>query len=120
MQNVVISTAAELDIEAILYWAEKHFGRHARHRYEALLTQAIADLAENPTRTGSHDRPEVAPAARTYHLIHSRRQVPRAVGRVKKPRHFILFREGGGHLQVSRVLHDSMDLAEHVPEDFRD
>ena len=121
MRAVIVSAAAEEDIQAILHWANQHFGARALGRYETLLSQAMLDLAENPTRTGSHDRPEIALSARSYHLVHSRKRVSRSVGRVKKPRHFILFRaRGDDSLEISRVLHDSMELAEHIPVDFHE
>ena len=49
--------------------------------YEALLTRAILDIAAEPERAGSHARPEIADAARTYHLRHSRDHVSAAIGR---------------------------------------
>ena len=53
----------------------------------------------------------------TYHLLYSRDRVPKATGRVGKPRHFLLFRIAtDGCLEIGRVLHDSMDLKRHVPD----
>lgn len=65
MRGCIVSSAAEHAIESILRWTDEHFGERARLRYEALLIQAIADLAQDPERPGSHNRPEIAPAART-------------------------------------------------------
>src|SRR5436190_2140503 len=78
--------------EVILAWTHEEFGEKARRRYEALLTRAILDGAESPERAGSHDRPEIAPEARTYHLRHSRDRVRKSTGRVQRPRHFLLYR----------------------------
>jgi len=120
MRGCIVSAAAEQDIESILHWTNEHFGERARLRYEALLVQGIADLAQDPNRPGSRERPEIAPAARTYHLWHSRRRVASARGRVKKPRHFILFRvRGDDYLEISRVLHDSVELGRHLPDEYR-
>src|SRR5579864_1307853 len=99
MLKCIVSAAAEQDIESILLWTQDEFGERARMRYEALLGQAIVDLAEKPDRAGSHARPEIGPLARTYHLWHSRKRVKVSVGRVKKPRHFILFRVRAGNLE---------------------
>src|SRR5690242_2853722 len=114
MLKSIVSAAAEEDIESILRWSQDQFGERARGRYEALLGQAIVDLAEKPDRAGSHERPELGPLARTYHLRHSRKRVKTSTGRVKEPRHFILFRVRSGNLEIGRVLHDSMELASHL------
>ena len=65
MTGFLISPAAERDIESILAWTQAHFGEQARLRYEALLAQGIADVAEEPDRGGSQHRSEIAAAART-------------------------------------------------------
>ena len=120
MPAFLISPAAERDLESILVWTQTHFGEQARLRYEALLAQGIADVAEEPDRGGSHHRSEIADAARTYHLWHSRNHVPVADGRVKNPRHFLLYRtRSDGRVEIGRVLHDSMDLERQLPEDYR-
>lgn len=120
MPQCIVSPAAEQDIEAILFWTEEQFGQEARLRYEAILIQAIADLAEDATRPGSHNRPELAASARTYHVRHSRNNVTLPVGRVKNPRHFLLYRvRDDGRLEISRILHDSMDLEKHLPNEYR-
>ena len=55
-----------------------------------------------------------------YHLWHSRNLVPVADGRVKNPRHFLLYRtRSTGRVEIGRVLHDSMDFEHQLPEDYR-
>ena len=45
----------------------------------------------------------------------------RAAARIKSPRHFVLyFLPRDDEVVVSRILHDSRDLARHVPERHRD
>ncbi len=115
-----ISERAERDIESILAWTHEHFGEHARLRYEALLAKSIVDIAADPARPGSLTRAEIAPDARTYHLRHSRDRVPARVGRVRRPRHFLLYREAeDGCIEIARVLHDAMELERHLPEEYR-
>jgi toxin ParE1/3/4 len=76
-------------------------------------------VVEDPDRIGSHKRPEIAAAARTYHLWHSRNRVAKRVGRVKSPRHFLLYRmRPDGQIEIGRVLHDSMDLERHLPDEY--
>lgn len=117
MQRIVLAPAADEDIVKILAWSHEHFGEPARLRYEALLTQAIVDIAENPERAGSVSRDELAAGARTYHLWHSRQRIDKTLGKVAKPRHFLLFRlNAKGEIEIGRVLHDSMDLVSNLPD----
>ena len=117
MLRVVLAPAAEDDIVKILSWSHEHFGEQARLRYEALLTQAIVDIAEDPDRAGSMSREELAASARTYHLWHSRLRTEKPIGVVAKPRHFLLFRlNTEGEIEIGRVLHDSMDLVSNLPD----
>jgi plasmid stabilization system protein ParE len=42
------------------------------------------------------------------------------IGRVKLPRHFLLDRvRTDGTIEILRVLHDSMDRARHLPDEWR-
>jgi toxin ParE1/3/4 len=119
MARYVISPAAERDIESILAWTHEQFGASGRLRYEALLVRAILDVADDAERPGSQHRPEIATAARTYHLCHSRNRVEAAAGRVRHPRHILLYRTcADGRIEIGRVLHDSMDLSRHLPEEY--
>jgi toxin ParE1/3/4 len=115
-----ISSLAERDIAIILEWTHEHFGEDARTRYEALLEQALIDVAADPQRAGTLARPEIARFAMTYHLRHSRVRVKPASERVRRPRHYLLYRSGpDGVVEIARVLHDEMDLKRHLPEDYR-
>lgn len=113
-----LSAAAELDLETILGWTHEQFGEEARRRYEALLVQAIRDVAADQSRAGCQARPELERDAFTYHIAFSRDRV--AKGHVRRPRHFLLCRIArDGVLDIGRVLHDSMDLARHLPAGYR-
>jgi toxin ParE1/3/4 len=84
------------------------------------LVRAILDVADDAERAGSQKREEIAADARTYHLWHSRDRVATAAGRVRHPRHLLLYRtRDDGRIEIARVLHDSMDLAQHLPEEYR-
>ena len=116
MAQFTLSPAAERDITSILSWTHEHFGEQARLRYEALLVQATVDVAEAPERPGSALRHEISSVARTYHLWHSRNHVDKALGRVRRPRHFLIYRfTDDNQIEIGRVLHDSMDLPSHLP-----
>ena len=120
MSRYVLSPAAERDIESILAWTHEQFGASGRLRYRALLVRAILDVADDAERAGSQNRPEIATGARTYHLWRSRNHVAAATGRVRRPRHLLLYRTcADGRVEISRVLHDSMDLLRHLPEEYR-
>lgn len=120
MPQLRLSQEAQEDIEAILAWTDEQFGDGIRVRYEELLVQALPDLAEDPGRPGTIQRPELTKGAFTYHLRHSRDRVSRTRGRIRKPRHFLLYRVAAdGYLEIGRVLHDSMDLGPHLPTDYQ-
>jgi len=116
-QIIVLSPAAEQDIREILVWSLDKFGAAAADRYRALLIQTLRDLEADPLRPGSKTRPELVKSARTYHTALSRTNVEGQ--RVKEPRHFILYRIGSAGIEVGRILHDSRDLARHLPADYQ-
>ncbi len=105
--------ALRRDIAEIVAWSEDRFGTPAAARYGLLIRQALRDVLEEPTRPGSRARPDLAPHAYVYHLAFSRERV--AGERVKAPRHFLLYRYVDEKLEFARLLHDSRDLARHVP-----
>ena len=106
------------DIQRTLAWSDQKFGAAAADRYGRLIRQALCDLLAEPTRPGAKARPDLAPHAYVYHLIYSRDRVTGP--RVKAPRHFVLYRYNHGKVEFARLLHDSRDLAQHVPEALRD
>ena len=114
-----ISPAARQDIRDILAWTQENFGERLADRYYALLIQVLRDIAEDPERIGSKERPEVLPpGARLYHFHFSRNRV--AGERVKSPRHFVLYRRlVDGKLEIARILHDSRDLERHLPDPYK-
>jgi len=120
MARFTLSVAAERDIVSILTWTHEHFGEQARLRYEALLVQAMIDVAENPQLPGSAARDEIAGLARTYHIWHSRNRVNKASGRVHQLRHFLIYRVNDRkQIEIGRVLHESVDLPNHLPTEYR-
>ncbi len=112
--EVALAAPADRDFLEIMSWSAEHFGAAAADRYEALIGQAIADIGEDPFRPSAGKRPELPDGLFAYHLSASRDRV--AGGRVHTPRHFVLYRIFGSRVEVLRLLHDSRDLARHVPE----
>jgi toxin ParE1/3/4 len=114
MAKLVLSAFAREDLALTLAWSEQVFGVAARSRYDALLLQAMRDLADDPERPGVHSvgrRTEL----KTYRIALSKNRVPREGGKVKSPRHLLLFRDDRGAVEILRILHDAMDLESHVP-----
>lgn len=118
--DIIIAPKARADIASILAWTQKNFGPRTLKRYSKLLQTAIEQVAADPDLPGCSHRPEIAEHCRTYHLIHSRKQAGSRSNRVRKPRHFLLYRvTNAGIVEIGRVLHDSMDLEHHLPEEYR-
>jgi toxin ParE1/3/4 len=108
-----ISNAARTDIVDILKLSQTQFGDHARQRYQALILAALQAIADTPYRIGSHDRDELAPGLRSYHLIFSRQQA-----RHPSPRHIMFYRVASDDvIEVVRLLHDAMEVQLHLPND---
>jgi len=118
--EVIIAPKARSDIASILAWTEENFGSHTLKRYEKLIATAIEQVAANPELAGSSKRPEIADHCRTYHLFFSRKSTGRTGDRIRRPRHFLLYRVTESNVvQIGRVLHDSMELQAHLPEEYR-
>jgi toxin ParE1/3/4 len=118
--EVIIAPRARADIASILAWTEESFGPQTLSRYAKLIATAIEQVAENPDRAGSCQRPEIADNCRTYHLFFSRKAAGRAGDRIRRPRHLLLYRVNeSGMVEIGRVLHDSMELKAHLPKEYR-
>ncbi|MEI2639922.1 MAG: type II toxin-antitoxin system RelE/ParE family toxin [Microthrixaceae bacterium] len=112
--QIRITESAQSDINEILRWTANNFGDEAAQRYLALVTAAIFDVAEDPERVGSISRPELGPAAMTWHLRLSR---SRSSSEVQRPRHFLIYRVVDQHVLLGRVLHDAMEPSRHMGSD---
>ena len=115
MRKLSITHPARSDLTDIRRYTIDRYGRAGADGYAALLKQAIRDVWEDPFRPGSRERPEIGASIRSYHIARSRE---RAALAVKSPRHFILyFLPHDNEVVISRVLHDSRELARHIPDD---
>lgn len=104
-----LSGPAEAKIKEILTESEREFGVHARERYAALLVRAMGDVAQDPDRPGVERHHGLDPRLGTYHIRYSRKRVPDPPGRVKDPRHLVVFRKAeDGGIDILGVLHDRM------------
>lgn len=112
-----LSDAAQDDVVNILAWTHVQFGEAARLRYESLIVAALRDVATQPDRPGSLVRPELGAGVRSWHLRLSRDHAGPALGFVRRPRHFLVYRSEPDLVVVARVLHDAMELARHLDSD---
>lgn len=117
--EVHVTRAARRDIVAVMNWSLKEFGEQAALRYDSLTTQALTDIGDDPERRGVQQRSELAEGVLVHHLRFSRGRSRTALGIVRNPRHFVVYRRRDRTtvIDVLRVLHDSRDLARHLPEE---
>ena len=106
MRTVVVDIDARIDLIDILNTSHRNFGRATSQRYRRLIDQALSDLARDPERRGSV---LFETGIYIYHLRHSRLSAPVEI-RVRTPRHLLIYRFTDEDVQISRVLHDSMDI----------
>ena len=104
-------------MDAILERSFWDFGEAAALRYKNLIRQSLRDIVADPERIGSFSRSDVVQGGRTYHLQFSRHRV--VGGRVKAPRHLLLYRRVENTLEVIRILHDAQDPKRNLPESYR-
>ena len=103
-----LSSAAEADLDDIVFWTTDRFGETQARAYENILRKAILSLREGPSRAGSRSRPDIGPRLNT---LHTARLSNRA-------RHFIFFEQvGDDRIEVVRILHDGMDFRRHLASD---
>lgn len=102
--QVVLTDPARDDIRAILRHTAEAFGEAQRGIYRAKIRAAVARLGEGPTVPGSAALRLGAPG-----LWRLKLQRP--------ARHFLIYRTAGSRILVLRLLHDAMDIAQHLPPD---
>jgi toxin ParE1/3/4 len=120
MRRLRLSPLAKGDIENILFHSHATFAESARLRYEALIEAALHDIAADPDRIGVKQRSELGPNVRTYHLFYSREHGRTKEGIVREPRHMLLFRViEPDTVDVGRILHDAMEVTNHLPPGYR-
>ncbi|MCI1021505.1 type II toxin-antitoxin system RelE/ParE family toxin [Pseudomonas putida] len=110
---VRISPQACTDIADTLRFTEVRLGKIVRERYQELLQTTIHSLAGQPTPLGSKKRDELSPGLRSLHLSFNVQQMPD--GRMISPRHIVFYRTGTDQVvEILRVLHDAMEVAQHL------
>ncbi|WP_246318822.1 type II toxin-antitoxin system RelE/ParE family toxin [Peteryoungia desertarenae] len=119
--EIRLSAQADFDILDILTKTYADFGRDALRRYELLIVTALSELALSGPPLGVVARPELGQGIYSYHLRHSRDRARHSSGIVRRPRHFILYRQIVPDLiGVGRILHDAMEVERHLPSLYGD
>ena len=107
--QVRLAGQAELDLLDITLWTAENFGHGQAEHYAETIALAIEALHDGPDIPGSKVRDEIGMGVRTLH----------AARQGRKGRYFVAFSVSEGHIiNVFRLLHDSIDLAIHLPEDY--
>ena len=105
--TVRLAAQAEIDFADIVTWTAQTFGELQAETYAETLTLAIEALHDGPELLGAKPRDDIEPGIRTLHVARQGRN----------GRHFVVFREAQNQcIDVLRLLHDSMDLAKHIPD----
>lgn len=107
-----ITGPARRDIAAALAWSGDNFGGPARDRYQAVIRQALANIATGMAKAAAL-RPELGAGLHLYHLRHARG----SPADVRQPRHLIAFRIEGDVAIILRLLHETMDLPSQLHDD---
>jgi len=110
MLDHLLTDSARADVNSILDWSYRHFGRVGWRRYNELILAAIADIRRFPDHPASKLHPKYGRGVRSWHLRLSRSHVPPEVGRVESPRHVLFYRVMRGVVVIGRLLHERMDL----------
>jgi toxin ParE1/3/4 len=106
--HIRLADQAEQDLLEISKWTAKNFGIQQAEYYAETMTLAIEALHDGPEILGAKVRDDIAKGIHTLHVARQGR----------KGRHFVTFSVLEGHIiNVLRLLHDSMDLSKHLPED---
>jgi toxin ParE1/3/4 len=104
--RIRLSHAAASDFEAISSWARDRFGEEQALVYRTALTATLALLGGGPSTPGVKVRSDIGRGIHTLHVSRIRRRA----------RHIVMFRVAGEQQpEIIRILHDSMDLARHLP-----
>ena len=117
MRNVRLSKLALADIAAILQASEDRQGVAAQQRYQTLIALAVDRIADTTRLQAVIERPEIADGVRCLHLRHVRTRDKDA--RVEAPVHAIYFQYvGANDVEILRILHERMDPALHIGDEF--
>jgi toxin ParE1/3/4 len=104
MARLVRSPQARRDVAEVLAYTRQRWGTEQALAYAALIREALEALIANP-RTGK-PRGELGLGVLAHHIAQ----------RGRPARHVLFYRvTARGTVEIIRFLHDSMDVARHLP-----
>ena len=84
------------DLRSIARYTEKNWGREQRNKYLSKLDASIKMLEHEPEMGRACD--EIREGYRKHHV----------------GRHLIFYRQTSSHIEIIRILHESMDVDSHL------
>ena len=109
-----LSREADEDQIEIWCYTATTFALDQAERYEQLIGQAFRDIADDPFRNGAVLRAEIAPDLYSYPISLSAK---RSGTNIHQAPHFVLYLVlSDEEIGVSRVLHQSMEIARNIPD----
>lgn len=101
-----LGAAAQRDFASILEWTHERCGSRQARAYRDTLEEAIRALRDGPDISAARRREDIAPGVWALHIARNR----------QRGRHLLLYRVvEGSTIEIVRILHDSMDVARHLP-----
>lgn len=113
MRNLILSNASVEDLDSIADYTLKQHGAEALDRYLKLIDTALLLIAEDP------EHPNIRSSLKglsKFHLSAAKNEAGRTGDKVQDPRHIVFFRFSVDEVEVVRILHDSMDFLQHLPD----
>ena len=107
--TVELSQNAARDFDGIVRYTRDNFGSHQAMNYSGQIAHTIQELSvRGPDHPLARDRSELLPGIRSIRIQRES----------QKARHIVFFKAifemSARKLVVVRILHDSMDFAEHL------
>jgi len=104
--TVVLTGPARADFADLFDWTIEKFGQRQADRYSEIVEAAIEALSSSVLPPGAKKRNDIGLGVHTLHVAR----------RGRNARHVVVYRqEKPDQILVLRILHDSMDIAQHLP-----
>lgn len=112
-RRIIVAPLAQSQIDAALRDSRTRFGDTTADRYAALIASALRMLETQPrsrlAKIVTLDQADIY----LFHLRHAKSQAP-ASETVRSPRHVIAYRFDETVVEVAQLLHERMDLPDHL------
>lgn len=106
--TIRLADSAAADHDQIVAWTLEQFGTRQARTYARTLSLALQSLSRGPDQPGIRTRPDIGTDLLTLHVARNGR----------RGRHVLLLHHApeSSVIDVLRILHDAMDLPQHVPD----